>query len=112
MNINMNNGRVVIDGKEFSGSNISIKNGKVTVDGVKQDGDLVGDIDIKVYGDCKSIENSSGTVTVNSAGHIKTASGDVRCGNVSGSVQTMSGDVTCSNVGGGVKTMSGDVSHN
>jgi hypothetical protein len=109
MQINMKNGRVVIDGKEFRGNNVSIINGKVTVDGIKQDGELVGDINIVVHGDVERIENSSGVVKANNVGNIKTQSGDVECSAVSGSVQTMSGDVTCGDIKGSVSTMSGDI---
>lgn len=38
MNISMNNGRVIINGKEFKGNNLVIKDNKVTVDGKTQDG--------------------------------------------------------------------------
>ncbi len=60
MKLSMKGGRVIIDGREFTGSSISITNGKVTVDGVTQDGELVGDVSAK------------------SAGNIKTVSGDIR----------------------------------
>ncbi len=105
-------GRIVIDGREFSGKNISIVNGKVTVDGVVQDDQLVGDVNIDVHGDVVKLDAGSGSVTVSgSCGQVSTMSGDVECGNVSGNVKTMSGDVTCGAVGGGVSTMSGDIRH-
>lgn len=109
MQINMKNGRVIIDGREFSGNNVSIINGKVTVDGIKQDSELVGDINIVVHGDVERLENSTGIVKANNVGNIKTQSGDVECGTISGSVRTMSGDVTCGDIKGNVSTMSGDI---
>lgn len=111
MQLNMRNGRIVIDGREFRGNNVTITNGRVTVDGVRQDGELVGDVNITVHGDVERLENAAGTVKANNVGSVHTQSGDVECGNVSGSVQTMSGDVDCGSIGGSVSTMSGDVKH-
>lgn len=111
MNLNMRNGRIVIDGREFHGNNVTINNGKVTVDGVVQDGELSGPITVTVHGDVQSLENHSGNVTAQNVGEISTGSGDVKCGNVSGSIRTGSGDVECGTVGGNIRTGSGDVSH-
>jgi len=111
-NINMNNGRIVINGREFHGSCVSISNGRVVIDGVVQDGDeLVGNVNIEVYGDVDSLENACGNVTARNVGKIITSSGDIECGDVSGSIMTSSGDVKCGNVGGSVKTSSGDIKH-
>lgn len=113
MNFNLKAGsRIVIDGREFTGSNISIVNGKVTVDGVVQEGQLVGNVKIDVHGDVLSLGSGSGDVTVTgSCGSVQTMSGDVECGNVTGNVKTMSGDVTCGTIGGSASTMSGDIRH-
>lgn len=112
MNINMKNGRIVIDGREFNGNKVSINNGKVVVDGVLQDGELTGDINITVHGDIESLTNTSGAISAKNVGSIRTTSGDVRCGDVRGAVNTVSGDVECGSIGGSVKTVSGDISHN
>lgn len=111
MNLNMRNGRIVIDGREFQGNNVTISNGKVTVDGVVQDGELVGDINVTVHGDVQSLENHTGNVTAQNVGEISTGSGDVKCGNVGGSIRTGSGDVECGAVSGNIRTGSGDVCH-
>lgn len=111
MNLNMINGRIVIDGREFRGNSVAISNGKVTVDGVVQDGELSGPINVTVHGDVQSLENHAGNVTAQNVGEISTGSGDVKCGNVSGSIRTGSGDVECGTVGGNIRTGSGDVSH-
>ena len=111
MNVNMNSGRIVIDGREFKGSNVSIINGKVTVDGIVQDGELVGSINVEIHGDVNSIDNQSGNVTAHNVGEVNTGSGDVKCGDVSGSIRTGSGDVDCGSVGGNIRTGSGDVCH-
>lgn len=55
MNISMKNGRVVIDGREFSGSNISIQGNQVIVDGIAQDGELVGPISVQVFGNVEQL---------------------------------------------------------
>jgi hypothetical protein len=112
MDINMK-GRsgVTIDGRSFSGNNISVRNGKVTVDGVVQDGELVGDVNVTVYGDVEHLSSTSGLVTAEHVGNIKTVSGDVNCLGVEGDIQTLSGDVHCAMVGGSIKTASGDIKH-
>lgn len=69
MNINMNNGRVSVNGKVYHGSSISITNGKVIVDVKVQERKLKEVINVVVKG-------------------------DVRCRKVGGSVSTMSGDIT------------------
>ena len=112
MKIKMNNGRVDIDGRSFTGNCVQIIGNKVVVDGVTQDGELIGDISVVVHGDAESIVTGSGDVTANNVGRITTASGDVKCNDVSGSITTASGDVECALVHGNVSTMSGDVSKN
>ena len=103
-------GRIVIDGREFTGRSIKIVGDKVIVDGVQQSGSLVGDVNIQVHGDVDRLENTSGSVTVSgSCSGVKTVSGTVHCGDVSGDVGTVSGDVDCGKVGGNVKTVSGDI---
>jgi len=111
MNLNMKNGRVIIDGREFYGTNVTISNGKVTVDGVVQDGELSGPVSVTVHGDVQSLENHSGKVIAQNVGEVSTGSGDVKCGNVSGSIRTGSGDVECGAVSGNIRTGSGDVRH-
>lgn len=104
--------RVIIDGREFTGRSINIVGNKVVVDGVVQEGDLVGDVKIDVYGDVERLDAGSGNVTVSgSCGQVSTMSGGVECGDVTGNVKTMSGDVTCGAIAGGVSTMSGDIRH-
>tara|TARA_R110002020_G_scaffold470437_1_gene696362 strand:+ start:353 stop:700 length:348 start_codon:yes stop_codon:yes gene_type:complete len=112
MNINLGGSSVTIDGKTFKGNSVCISNGKVTIDGVDQDGELVGDINVTVNGDCESIENTNGTVTCESANRVKTTNGKVFIqGSVSGDVDTTNGDVNCGTVGGSVKTNNGDITH-
>lgn len=109
MNLSMKSGKIVIDGKEFVGSNIQISGNKVIIDSVTQDGELVGDINITINGDVKSIENTSGVVSASNVGSVKTVSGDVYCADVSGDVKTVSGDVKATKIIGKVNTVSGDI---
>lgn len=111
MNISMKNGRIEIDGREFTvRNNVSINGKKVIVDGVVQSGELVGEIHVVVHGDVDSINMGSGDVTALNVGGIRTGSGDVKCADVYGSINTGSGDVICGSVSGSVSTMSGDIS--
>lgn len=110
MNINMKDGHVLIDGREFRGRNVTIKGNNVFVDGVEQSGELVGDIHVTVHGDVEHIETQSGTIRANNVGNIQTTSGDIECGDVRGSIQTVSGDIDCKNVSGSIRTVSGDIS--
>jgi hypothetical protein len=112
MNITLKNGRIEINGKSFFGNHININAGRVVVDGITQ-GDVIGHVvHVTVIGDCESVENESGNVTVRGVtGSLRTGSGDVIAANVAGGIQTGSGDVSCGTVGGSIRTGSGDVHH-
>lgn len=109
MNVSMKNGKVIIDGREFSGRSIQIKNDRVIVDGVTVDGSLSGPISVVIHGDVERLEAIDSVTVTGGCGSVRTVSGDVQCGQVSGDVQTVSGDVNCGPVTGNVKTVSGDV---
>lgn len=109
MKLSMKNGKVTIDGREFSGRSISISGDRVIVDGVQVEGSLSGPISVTVNGDVESLQCIESARVTGSCGSVKTVSGDVYCAAVGGNVQTVSGDVTCGPVSGGVKTVSGDV---
>jgi len=110
MNINLNNGKVTINGQTYTGNNIQINGDNVLVDGVQQSKSLVGDITVNIEGQVENLELNSGTVNANNVGSIETGSGDVRCGNVLGNVRTGSGDVDAKTIQGNVRTGSGDIS--
>lgn len=104
---------VKVNGTSFSGKGtIIVNNGRVIVDGrdVTPDAKVIR---IEVTGNVESLSvDACATLCVNgSVGDVSTQSGDVKCGDVNGSVSTMSGDVRCGSVGGNVKTMSGDITH-
>ena len=109
MNLTMKNGKCVIDGKSFSGSNIQINGNKVIVDGVTQEGELVGDINVTVHGDVEMLENTNGNVKANNIGSVKTTNGKVTGDEISGDVTTVNGDVTARKILGKVTTVNGDI---
>ncbi len=112
MNIKMGKGTVTIDGKTFTGSSIRINGNKVTVDGVEQSGELVGDIQVTVNGNCESVENSNGNVEVKgTVGTVRTSNGKITCGNVGGDVISSNGTITCGTVSGSVRTSNGNIHH-
>lgn len=106
----MNN--IKINGLSITGGrNVTINNGRVIVDGKDVTGDDAKNITIEIQGDVAelSVDVCSTISVTGSVGKIKTQSGGVRCGDVTGGVQTMSGSVVCGAIGGDVSTMSGDV---
>ena len=112
MNINMRSGSISINGKAYKGNNVQISNGKVVIDGIEQSQVLEHKITVNVVGDVESIDAGSGDVVVSgNVGSLRTGSGDVKCGSVSGNVQTGSGDVDCGKVAGSVRTGSGDINY-
>ena len=110
MKISMKNGKIVVDGKEFTGDIFSINDGKVIVDGVVQEGELVGDINIQVFGDVENLQNTNGVVECQKATAISTTNGTIKVkGDVTGNVTTTNGDVSASKIFGKVKTVNGDI---
>jgi hypothetical protein len=107
--------QIIINGKTFQGNSVIINNGKIIIDG--KEAQMPDDriIQITVQGNiekldvdaCNKIEVTGNT------GSIKTINGDIRVlGDVNGSIQTMSGDVNCGGkVSGSINTMSGDIKH-
>ena len=93
MNLQMKNGKVIIDGKTFTGSNVQINGNKVIVDGVTQSGELVGNISITVHGDVESIKTTNGTVTAGNVGSVETVNGSVHADKITGSVKTVNGSI-------------------
>ena len=103
---------VFVNGKEVgNGRNIVIENGKVIIDGRLIDTGDAKEISIQIAGDVASLSvDACKTLKIDgSAGSVRTASGNVHCGDVHGDVHTMSGDVHCGAVQGAVSTMSGDI---
>lgn len=114
-NNNSNNSGNIINGKRYRGNNITMNNGRVIIDGV----DVTGDDSVRVHIETIIFEGNVNTINVGSSnvnvlgmvcGNVKTASGDVTCGDVMSGVSTMSGDVHAKTIKGNVSTMSGDIS--
>ena len=123
---------IKLNGKTYRGNSIQISGNKVIIDGVVQDTDekekiinisVEGDIqnlevdyakDIKITGNVRTVQTSSGDVVIGGSveNNIQTSSGDVEVdGAVGGGIQTSSGDVKCGAVAGNVKTNSGNIRH-
>lgn len=107
-----NTGTVYINGVSYQGNSVCIIGDKVFVDGTVSSGSLVGNLVVTVNGSCESVATASGDINVKGEvkGNLKSASGDISCGNVLGSVFSTSGDIECQNIGGCVNTVSGDIS--
>ncbi len=106
-------GKIVVNGKEYSGNLIEVKKDGVYVDGEQQstsDGSLK--FNISVYGDVDLIKSGAGNIHVSCAdniGSISSECGDIKCGNVKGSIITQHGDIECANIVGNVSTELGEI---
>jgi predicted ThiF/HesA family dinucleotide-utilizing enzyme len=101
---------VNINGVVYSGRNIQVNGGRVMIDGHDYTPDSKI-INIEVNGNIGElkVDACAKLTVVGRVDKLSTMSGDVNCGEVGGNVKTMSGDVHCGSVAGGVETMSGDV---
>jgi len=101
---------VKYNGQTFEGKSIIINNGRVIIDG-KDETPEGKHITIFVEGDIQQLSvDTCHQVTVNgSCGSAKSTSGDIKCAEVKGNVDTTSGDIKCGNVGGSVRSTSGDI---
>lgn len=104
-------GVITINNKSYSGSSVIINDGKVIIDGKEANTANHKTINITVTGDVTSInaDHCAKIEVKGNAGSIKTMSGDVKCGNVTGSVSSMSGDISCKQIQWNASTMSGDI---
>jgi hypothetical protein len=116
-----------INSHTYSGSSIVINNGKVIIDGkdvsdqvkglvINIEGN-VGSLSVNicdkltVTGDVGDIQTQSGDVKVSGSvkGNINTQAGDITCGNIGGDVETQAGDIECATISGKASTMAGDI---
>jgi len=118
-----------MNGTVFSGKNINIRNGKVIIDGKEQKCDdkvinimVEGDIErldvtsaekIAIQGNVGSVKTDVANVDINGhvEGGVTTEVGNVKCGDVGGNVKSEVGNITCENVNGKVKTEVGDIKY-
>ena len=102
--------RIIVNGQVYTGTNVNVVNGKVIIDGKDMTPESKT-INIVVEGNIEKLDvDACSMITVNGqVGELESGAGDVKCGDVAGPVRTGSGDVQCGNVEGNVQTGSGDV---
>lgn len=116
-----------VNNRSYTGRNIVINNGQIIIDGKNVTPENEKQIEIRVTGDIETLNvdycdtllvaGNAGTVTTGSgdvnvetiSGGARTGSGDIECKTINGNVQTGSGDVTAQIISGTVKTGSGDI---
>lgn len=103
----------IVNGMHIKGNNISIHNGKIIVDGVEYSNDKHTIIEkIFIDGNVTKLTVDAGNVYVNGvAGDVEVDAGNIEVkGNVMGAVETYVGNITVSgNVAGDVSTDYGNV---
>jgi hypothetical protein len=96
-----NMARIVINGREYTGSSVSIQCDTVIIDGEVREKGLSGVVEIRVVeGVIDRLESGASVYCGDVRGGVS-AGGSVRCSNVTGSV-TAGGSVKCENVEGSV----------
>ena len=109
-NIIIQNGKVIINGKDVTPPDAPVINIEITGNVETLKADVCNKITIN--GTVKEVSNTAGDITTGDvSGNVSTASGDVKCGNVQGNVKTMSGDIDAKAISGSVSTMSGDIEY-
>ena len=105
---------IQINGNSYNGNNIIVNNGRVIIDGK----DVTPDqkvIDIQVHGDLNSLKvDSCNTCHVNGDVHgdVSSMSGDIDIQGSAHNVKSMSGDIDIGgSITGNTSTMSGDIKH-
>jgi hypothetical protein len=134
MNVtSISGGSVTVNGKTYEnldGGSISINNGIVMIDGKQVDDvEKTQIVNVVINGDVAGDVMTNGSIKCNSAGSVSASSGDVeiagdvtggvQCffgdveieGSCGGGIQTSSGSVGCGNVAGNVRTSSGNIKH-
>jgi hypothetical protein len=101
-----------INQKIYKGNSIVISNGKVIIDGKDYTPSDEKEVNIAVVGNLENIEVDMCNIfsISGNCGSVQTTSGDVTIkGEVEGNVQTLSGDINCGIVKGNITTMSGNI---
>lgn len=90
--------KIIINGvtHEVYGKNINVSNGKIMVDGNVIEEGLTGIVKVSFEGDLANLECADAKITGNVQGNVNAA--DVRCGDVGGNVN--GADVKCRDVAG------------
>lgn len=118
-----------VNNKSYTGRNIVINNGQIIIDGKNVTPENEKQIEIRVTGDIDTLNVDycdtllvAGNVAIVTTGSgdvncetisngARTGSGDIECTTINGNVQTGSGDVNTQTISGSVKTGSGDIKH-
>ena len=105
---------IQINGNSYNGNNIVVNNGRIIIDGK----DVTPDqkvIDIVVHGDINSLKvDSCQKCNVNGDVHgdVSSMSGDIEIQGSANNVKSMSGDIDIGgSIQGSASTMSGDIKH-
>lgn len=104
------NGKIIINGKEYTRKNISIINNKVMIDG-KEYQEEEKEIYIVINGDVESLDLDCCS-KISIYGNVKTVntiSGDVECYTIEGNVSSISGDIISKEIKGDISTISGKI---
>lgn len=100
---------VTINGITYQGNNITINNGKVVIDGRQESEQLSGVVEIRITeGKLDSLTTDASVICGHVTGTV-TAGGSVNCDAVGGNVNA-GGSVNCDEVGGNVSA-GGSVRH-
>jgi hypothetical protein len=93
--------RIVINGREFTGSSVSIRNNTVIIDGKVQDDELGSVVEVRVIEGVIDRLETDASVTCGEVRGGVSAGGSVHCSNITGSVNA-GGSVKCDKIGGSV----------
>lgn len=115
MNINFGRfgpSKVVINGQSYFGSNINIINGKVMVDGTElSDLRTEPEINIIVDGNVEKLSSENGNIICKDAGEVHNKNGNISAQEVIGPVTNKNGDIVVSgSIHGDVTNKNGDIS--
>lgn len=103
--------KITVNGHSIVGRNVNIVNGKVIVDGKEIDFPQAKEINVTIEGDLGTLLIDSGNVTIQgSVGEVDMNMGPVNiAGDAKGSISVDQGNVTCNDVYGDVSTEMGSI---
>lgn len=115
-NFGQSRGTVMINGVSYAGNNISVVGNKVIIDGKEQTGSTGDDkiVNITVNGDIHELKvgNAADVIVTGNCEIVSVQNGNVAItGYVGGDVNNVNGDIRCGSVHGSVKTVNGDIRH-
>lgn len=111
-----NKGKIILNGKEYSGSALTIKNNKVYIDGQfidteKEEKNGILQLNLNIYADVENVDCECETLTIyGDVGKVKTTNGNIEIhNNVNGSINTINGNVSADEIYGDIETVNGNV---